>query len=118
MFCPKCRSEFREGITYCNQCETELVEQLEEEKESSKSVFSDIMGYDVEKVLKIGGLIYIVVSILLVIVQVISDVILRKFDNYYYFLNIISRLLSGFLTGMLFYGVGQIVSIFKKREKS
>jgi hypothetical protein len=28
MFCPKCRSEFEKGSTYCEQCQTDLVKVL------------------------------------------------------------------------------------------
>ena len=30
MFCPKCRSEYREGYTMCIDCEVDLVESLED----------------------------------------------------------------------------------------
>jgi hypothetical protein len=33
MFCPKCRSEFKAGITFCEQCQTNLVEVLPPEDE-------------------------------------------------------------------------------------
>jgi hypothetical protein len=33
MFCPKCRSEFKEGVTFCEQCQTELVDTLPPEDE-------------------------------------------------------------------------------------
>ena len=28
MFCPKCKTEYREGFTFCEDCETKLVEEL------------------------------------------------------------------------------------------
>ncbi len=34
MWCPKCKSEFREGFTECPACKVPLVETLEEEKPS------------------------------------------------------------------------------------
>ena len=32
MFCPNCRSEFREGITRCPDCDVDLVAALPEER--------------------------------------------------------------------------------------
>lgn len=33
MFCPKCRSEYEKGITFCKQCQTDLVDTLPPEDE-------------------------------------------------------------------------------------
>lgn len=34
MFCPNCKSEFREGFTRCAECDVDLVAELEEEWDS------------------------------------------------------------------------------------
>ncbi|MDP8201847.1 MAG: DUF2007 domain-containing protein [Candidatus Tenebribacter burtonii] len=31
MFCPKCKAEYKEGITHCTECDVELVQELSEE---------------------------------------------------------------------------------------
>lgn len=38
MFCPKCQNEYKEGITICPECNTELVESLSDIKAPDKSV--------------------------------------------------------------------------------
>ena len=36
MFCPKCRAEFREGLTHCSKCDVELVDELPESPVDTK----------------------------------------------------------------------------------
>jgi len=31
MFCPKCKAEYKEGITHCPECDVELVQEFSEE---------------------------------------------------------------------------------------
>ena len=38
MFCPKCQNEYKEGITICPECNTELVESLSDIKAPDKNV--------------------------------------------------------------------------------
>lgn len=47
MWCPKCKAEYRKGIKICAECDTELVEKLNEEKEIEGDV-SPIMEDDTE----------------------------------------------------------------------
>lgn len=37
-WCPRCRSEYREGFTTCSECNSDLVEKLEEEK-AEKNIY-------------------------------------------------------------------------------
>ena len=50
MWCPKCKAEYRKGITICAECGTELVEKLDEEndKEYTEEDVSPIMEDDTE----------------------------------------------------------------------
>lgn len=38
MFCPRCKTEYRKGITICPDCSAPLVEQLKSEKEAKEIV--------------------------------------------------------------------------------
>ncbi len=40
MFCPKCQNEYKEGITICPECNTELVESLDTVKVQDKNVIA------------------------------------------------------------------------------
>ncbi|MTI67313.1 MAG: hypothetical protein FH753_12050 [Firmicutes bacterium] len=43
MWCPKCKSEYREGFTRCEKCNEDLVEKLKEEnKKKDNKVIKDI----------------------------------------------------------------------------
>jgi ribosomal protein S16 len=47
MFCPKCRTEYREGFYVCSDCNTDLVEELPELPEEGKPEFIEyveVMG--------------------------------------------------------------------------
>ena len=40
-WCPKCKKEFREGFTRCSDCDTELVNQLEQIKSDKENTEND-----------------------------------------------------------------------------
>lgn len=65
-FCPKCRYEFKEGIKKCPDCETELVDELEEEVETKfvliKNLDSDLTADMIKDALKDQGIASIVKS--------------------------------------------------------
>lgn len=42
MYCPQCKSEYREGITACAECQTPLVESLSEDDEEVEEEDSGI----------------------------------------------------------------------------
>lgn len=42
MFCPICRSEYREGFTLCDECNVKLVDELSEEKISQQEKLIEI----------------------------------------------------------------------------
>ena len=43
MFCPKCKYEFKQGVTFCTNCESELVENLPEPIEENHELEYDFI---------------------------------------------------------------------------
>lgn len=125
MFCPNCRGEFREGFIVCSKCGVDLVETLPEnttessKKERSMTEFEQILILDVEKPLKIGGLVLIAVNLLYNIVNIIRQTLPNiKYDsnqdNWIIILSFVSTVISSIMSGLLYYALGQIIALLKR----
>ena len=44
MFCPKCRTEYREGYSKCVDCSIDLIDELPEEPEPEFIEYEEVMG--------------------------------------------------------------------------
>lgn len=44
MFCPICKSEYREGFTKCAECDTQLVEEIASEPDPEFIDYDEILG--------------------------------------------------------------------------
>jgi len=44
MFCPKCKSEYREGFTICADCDIPLIEELPPEEEPEFIEYEEVLG--------------------------------------------------------------------------
>lgn len=66
MFCPDCRSEYRDGIDACGECGTSLVESLPDESDTSSELVAAFTTADstllpiVKSVLDSAGIPYLV----------------------------------------------------------
>ncbi len=133
MFCPKCKSEYREGFTQCSNCNTDLVEEINEDyikesksKEPKIKSLSKILDINIEKCLKIGSIYYVIISIISALLSFIVKLffptdLLTKFD--------INLFLSGLLTfvnsvltsagwGLFLFAFGKVVEILKEGNKN
>lgn len=69
MYCPKCRAEFREGFTFCENCGENLVNELPPEPERAERTQSPLVKFaksvfPIEIWLKRGAIVYVVVGVL------------------------------------------------------
>jgi len=124
MFCPKCRGEFREGFTVCQRCNENLVNELPPEpKRFVEKSSAPKESFRIEKWLKKGAIIYIILSFY-------SDImtIIRSFDLPGPFalptgrpamiISIIMGsshfLVASLLWGAVFYGLGTVIEILRE----
>ncbi|MGE5551156.1 MAG: hypothetical protein ACM3ZC_11605 [Bacteroidota bacterium] len=124
MYCPGCKSEFREGFVFCQKCQLDLVDSLPEsdiENAGQKTVITKILSLRVEDVLKYGGLAYIVIDILEELSRNTFDVLrnaeLRSasgLDLFALIMSIAFKFCNVVLWGMFFVGFGYIIRLLKK----
>src|SRR5690554_4913449 len=125
MFCPKCRAEFREGFERCIKCDTDLVQSLPAneislENQAKKTYgINQILVLDVEKPLKIGSFVYVMVSLLyniLIAVRQFFPVI--GFDNnqeaWLITFSLVDSVVKVFMWGLFYYALGQIIGLLKR----
>ena len=62
MYCPKCKSEYREGFFECANCHISLVEHLSKEPESEESEIPKIENVELVTAFKSGSVIRIAIA--------------------------------------------------------
>jgi hypothetical protein len=115
MYCPKCRAEFQDGFSFCRNCNEELVEQLPPEPQTQNSNKpSLILKFDtvIEKTLKLGSMIYVIIGIL-------SDVIYAgnhyiNVPTYTILIYLCRDIVVTILRGLLYYGLGRIIELLRE----
>ena len=127
MFCPKCRAEFREGFTFCQSCNENLVDELPPkpkiDKEGNLSAIKAARStFRVEKWLKIGGIIYIFIALPSEIANLfvrmnlgppfgLQD--LGRGGIIIHVVNFATSFLGSVLWGAFFYGLGRIIEVLQ-----
>lgn len=132
MFCPKCRDEFREGFTHCKKCGVDLVETLPPEetgkndKEKSKRLsdfLSQLLLFDVENWLKLGGIIYAIIGVLYKITELIRG-FLSSFQHaekpiiLFTALGFLYNILGSLMEGLFYYALGVIIGLLKRGDNN
>ncbi|TDX49160.1 hypothetical protein [Orenia marismortui] len=122
MFCPKCGDEFREGFERCTKCNVDLVETLAakmEDKDNEDNLKFKFMDFKVEEWLKIGGVAFIILGVLHVILTTVSNFVFhdRMASNnqsvIVIILSVLFSILNKTMSGLVYYGVGELISLLK-----
>lgn len=139
MFCPTCRAEFREGFTFCKSCNEPLVKELPPEcakcaapeegsppgsgaKKPSR-LEAAMNAFHVEKWLKKGAIIYVVLGILNDIARLLASTLLPGPRDMFgsspawITLNAVSfcyTVVSSVLWGAFFFALGRIIEILQE----
>jgi hypothetical protein len=128
LFCPKCKSEFREGFTQCTKCNTDLVEELIEESDRGERKIKSllkIMDINIEKWLKLGSIYYVIISISSDLISFLVKLLfpadlLAKTSLYQFvinFSNLCNTIINNILWGLFFFGFGKIIEMLKEGNK-
>lgn len=127
MYCPKCRSEFREGFTFCESCNENLVDELPSEVKSGKNAVPAIPDraknmFCVEKWLKGGAIVYVIVGLLSAISGLfffisnpphVGRTGAESGWTFFQITQFVSTVAGLVMWGAFFYGLGVIIEILK-----
>lgn len=127
MYCPKCRDEFREGVMLCERCNEKLVDdlpELESEEVAKSSRASSSSGFFcTEKWLIYGGMIYIILGILYVVIDQYKMIYhpnpdsISGYGSGWIFMQLVNfcyALAGSVMWGVLFCGIGKIIEILRE----
>ncbi|MGE5528428.1 MAG: hypothetical protein ACM3X6_04720 [Patescibacteria group bacterium] len=119
MYCPRCRAEYAEGCTRCSSCDTDLVEVLPTAGPRA-GWRQTLLALPVERWLKLGSVVYVIVESLAVIAGKNGAGLLRTMQGQppgTMIYTWAAGILSAIMWGLLYYGVGEIIGLLKKLAK-